>query len=122
MQKSVFRGMIFLFLCSSVVFSADPAFAQGAGSAESANSGKSLQMALESSQKHLQQARSFREKGKNEPAVAEYKQSIAACPSMVVSYLELGELYTKLNTSEKAVETHTSDVPTFLNENFLEHY
>lgn len=97
-------GVGVLLLCSSVIFSGDPALARGTRRAQAASSEQSQEKALEESQKHLEKARALREKGKNELAIAEYRKSIGADPGMVESYLELGELYSQTNAPGKAVE------------------
>lgn len=103
MRTGFFRGMAVLFLCSSVMLSDDFAHAQGRGDA--LDSGKDQQKALEISQKHLQKARTLKEKGKSEAAIAEYRKSVDACSATVVAYLELGELYAQTGAHAKAVET-----------------
>ncbi|NLI78604.1 MAG: tetratricopeptide repeat protein [Candidatus Riflebacteria bacterium] len=60
--------------------------------------------AFETAQKSLAAARAFREQGKVEKAVAEYRKSIAADPATIDAYLELGELYSQNNSPRKAVE------------------
>jgi len=102
MRTGFFRGMAVLVLCSSVMLSADAARAQGNGVAR--DSGKDQQRALEISQKHLQKARTLKEKGKSEAAIAEYRKSVEACSATVVAYLELGELYAQTGAHAKAVE------------------
>lgn len=104
MQSRYTWGIGVLLLCSSVVFLADPVLARETRKSGPATSEQSPEKALGTSQKHLEKARAYREKGKNELAVEEYRQSIEALPAMVEAYLELGELYSQTKAPEKAVE------------------
>lgn len=104
MQSRCICGIGVLILCSTAIFLADPVIARGTRSGDTTTSEQSPEKAFEASQKHLEKARAFREKGKNEMAVEEYRKSIGADPTMVYSYLELGELYSQTNAPENAVE------------------
>lgn len=97
--RIIFTGV----LCCSLIASV-PAQARGGKSLAGPTSFESEQKAFEGGQKHLEKARAVLEKGDTGRAIVEYAKSIEVNPASVESYLELGELYSKINEAQKAVE------------------
>ena len=65
---------------------------------------QSRQKSFDAGQKHFDKAKALVEKGNTALAIVEYTKSIETDPSAVNSYLGLGELYSKINEAQKAVE------------------
>ncbi len=103
MQSRSRLGIGVFLLGSLLVVPVGPVPPRGMGAAAAAGE-ESQVKAFETAQKSLTAARAFREQGKVEKAVAEYRKSIAADPATVDAYLELGELYSLNNSPRKAVE------------------
>ncbi|NLI77140.1 MAG: tetratricopeptide repeat protein [Candidatus Riflebacteria bacterium] len=61
--------------------------------------------------KHLTKARSLREKGKNDLAIAEYRQALTIDPSSAEAALELGDLYFQLEIFPQCAEILEAGLP-----------
>ncbi len=63
------------------------------------------------SSKHLAKARALREKGKNDLAIAEYRQALTIDPSSAEAALELGGLYYELDIFPQCAEILEAGLP-----------